>query len=247
MADSIRFLPIKEQDSVTREWDTIAPLRDRQIAAGADASYSEVLEPWILNRIDGAESIVDIGCGTGRLTSAIKARSNTVLGIDPSAKSIEIARAHDPESGYAISSAEEWVERNPTSRFEIAVANMVLMDVLDLKGVCSALASLARGHRLVATITHPCFWPTYWGYDASKEFDYNTEVIVEAPFRTSALNYSLPATHVHRPVSTYLQVFRDMGIQVTALEELRGPESKSSFPFPRFLAVEASVPARFHG
>lgn len=243
MTSDIRFLSIKEQDSVTREWDTLAPLRDRQIATGADASFSEVLEPWILDRVEGAESVVDIGCGTGRLTASIKSKTDSVLGIDPSGKSIEVAEAHDSESEYAVATAEAWVENNPQARFDVAVANMVLMDVLDLAAVCSAVASLARGHRVLATITHPCFWPTYWGYVGHVGFDYNSELIVEAPFKTSDVDYALPATHVHRPISTYLEVFRESNIQVTALHELRGPEPKSSFPFPRFFAVEASVPA----
>lgn len=223
----------------------IAPKRDEQLATNNDASFLEVLEPWILKRLVGAGTVVDIGCGTGRLTRRVQELASSVLGIDPSGKSIELARAHDTKSEYVVSTAEEWVERNPGSRFDVAVANMVLMDALDLEGICSAAALLARGGRVLATITHPAFWPIYWGYAANEGFDYSKELIVEAPFKTSSHDFALRATHIHRPLSRYIEAFHEAGLNIIHLNELRGPEAAGDFPFPRFLAVEAISESKF--
>lgn len=241
LMNSIRFLASKQQEVITKEWDNIAPMRDEQLATNNDASYLAVLEPWIINRLNGAETVIDIGCGTGRLTSEIQKAAFFVLGIDPSSKSIELARVHDKTSEYAIATAEEWVEGHPSSKFDVAVANMVLMDALDLDGICSAVAKLARGGRVLATITHPAFWPVYWGYASNDEFSYSKELIVEAPFKTSSYDFFLPATHVHRPLSRYLQAFHRAGMTIVSFEELRGTEAPNEFPFPRFLALEAAV------
>lgn len=241
MTEPVRFYRHKDEADVVREWDLIAPIRDRQVALHQDASYDHVLEPWILQRVDqlAARRIVDVGCGTGRLTSKLRLRANETVGIDPSAVSIELARAHDDATRFEVATAEEWA--GSEARFDVAVANMVLMDALDLDGIVSALAALARGGVVLATIAHPAFWPIYWDYAVSAGFSYLDEIVVETPFRTSSKSYGLVATHVHRPVETYLHSFRRHGLTMTAFEELRGPESVEKFPYPRFIGIEASV------
>jgi len=46
--------------------------------------------------VSGAE-VLDIGCGTGRISRYFSERGAKVLGIDFSAKSIEIARLQSPK------------------------------------------------------------------------------------------------------------------------------------------------------
>lgn len=239
MNEDIRIVTQKAQATVTEEWDVIAPERDAQIAGNHDSSFSQVLEPWVLGRISGAKRIVDVGCGTGRLTSKLSLGAEQVIGIDPSPTSINIARSHDPLTNYAVASIEDWVAKHPNADADLVVANMVLMDALELEAVVPALRHLARNGRVLATMTHPAFWPFYWGYATNPGFNYSDQVFVEAPFKTSTHEFGLTATHVHRPLSVYLRAFRNSGLEVTEFEELRGPESPDRFPFPRFVALEA--------
>lgn len=243
MTEPVKFYDHKDQAEIVREWDSIAPIRDHQVALHQDTSYEHVLEPWILERVDRlrAMKIIDVGCGTGRLTSKLHLRSGETLGIDPSAVSIGLARARDDTTQFEVATGEEWVRRGSNARFDLAVANMVLMDALDLDGIVGALATLARGGVVLATIAHPAFWPIYWNYAGSDGFSYLNETVVEAPFRTSSKSYGLVATHVHRPLELYLRTLRRHGLTVTAFEELRGPESIETFPYPRFIGIEASV------
>ncbi|WP_147374346.1 bifunctional 2-polyprenyl-6-hydroxyphenol methylase/3-demethylubiquinol 3-O-methyltransferase UbiG [Microbacterium sp. AG238] len=239
----MRFYARKNQADIVREWDSIAPLRDLQVSMHQDASYDKVLEPWILTRAQGADaqSVIDVGCGTGRLTSKLSERSGEVLGIDPSGVSIEIARAHDHVSRFQVATAEQWASRVECTPFDLAVANMVLMDALDLDGIVQALGRLAAGGRVLLTIAHPAFWPIYWDYAHLDGFDYLAETVVEAPFKTSSQSYGLVATHVHRPLQQYLESLDRHGLRVTSLEELRGPERLDQFPYPRFIGIEAAA------
>lgn len=239
MNERIRFLSEKNQDQVTREWDLIAPERDAQVAANRDASYSSVLEPWVLNRLGDARTVIDVGCGTGRLTSSLQHSNRISMGLDPSASSIAIARGHDGRSDYVIATVEEWTADNPEARFDLVVANMVLMDVLRLDNVCAALARLGQSGRVLLTFTHPAFWPMYWGYAGNPGFDYSKEILIEAPFKTNAHEYALTATHVHRPLSIYISALQRSGLEICHFEELRGPEDPAVFPFPRFIGIEA--------
>ncbi|MDQ1075040.1 bifunctional 2-polyprenyl-6-hydroxyphenol methylase/3-demethylubiquinol 3-O-methyltransferase UbiG [Microbacterium sp. SORGH_AS_0969] len=241
MNEDIRIVAHKAQTAVTGEWDLIAPERDAQVAGNHDASFTRVLEPWVLDRTRGARNIIDVGCGTGRLTSKLHLRAETVVGIDPSSVSIDIAQSHDDGTRYAVASAEQWAAQHPDAEIDLVVANMVLMDALHLDSFIAAIARIARKGRILATMTHPTFWPIYWGYATNPGFDYLTEAVIEAPFKTSSHEFGLIATHVHRPLSTYLQAFRTNGLKVTHLQELRGPEPRVTFPFPRFIGIEAVV------
>ena len=44
----------------------------------------------------GAQSVLDIGCGTGSLPMLLADRGITVTGVDPAAASLEVARGKDP-------------------------------------------------------------------------------------------------------------------------------------------------------
>lgn len=241
MNDEIRFLESKCQQQITGEWDLIASARDEQLRNNGDISFNRIFKPFVDGSVRDALSIVDIGCGTGRLTSGLRGTGRRVLGIDPSTASIRIARSHDSSAEYIADTLETWVDAHPHERFDLAVVNMVLMDVPDLGGFCRALSRIARGGRVIATITHPSFWPLYWNYASKTGFDYMTETIVEAPFRTTLRSYSLPTTHIHRPLSTYFDALATEGMTLTSFQELRGTESMTQFPFPRFIAFEASA------
>lgn len=192
--------------------------------------------------LDGArdaDRIADVGCGTGRLTKLLNAEGGrTVVGIDPSGESIKIARGNDPTGTYHKSTLEEFSEAFPDERFDLVVANMVLMDVSNLPEFCRSLRTIAPEGRIIATLTHPVFWPLYWGYSVSEEFDYLREIIIQAPFRTRDFDYNLTTTHIHRPVSRYINEFARHGFAITRLDELRGPEEVGEFSYPRFLAAE---------
>lgn len=241
MNEAVRFRLSKSQREITQEWDLIAPRRDEQLRNDADISFSKVLKPFFVSSLREAQSIVDVGCGTGNLSSSLRAQGRRVLGLDPSTKSVETARSYDPSGEYIVGTLEAWAAANPREKFDVAVVNMVLMDVLDLRGFCQALSHVARGGRVLATIAHPSFWPLYWNYASNQGFDYMSETIVEAPFRTTSKSYPLTTTHIHRPLSTYFTEIIASGMRLTGFEELRGAEPTKQFPFPRFIAFEASA------
>ena len=124
-----------------------------------------------------------------------------------------------------------------------AVAVMTLMTAPDLRGLAKALAGLLRTHaRFIATLTHPCFWPRYWGYEREPWFRYDRETFIEAPFVISKRQTDLRTTHIHRPLEHYLTVFAEEGFVLDALAEpMPAPDVQSLYPrrweFPRFLGL----------
>jgi len=234
----------KSTAAVIREWDALAPIRYKQIMSGEDITYRHVLVPNMLQVIGGgsANSVVDAGCGVGVLTHLLGQKYERVTGIDPSASSIEIAkRSFGVSAEFITATLESFSEQHPKFG-DLVVANMVLMDVLNLETFMdAAYRLLKRRGRFVFSITHPWFWPQYYGYDKEPWFQYSKDVVVEAPFRISTQkNCALSSTHVHRPLESYIRVFGEAGFIVSSLlEPMPSQKIAKLYPkpwkFPRYL------------
>ena len=239
---------------IGNEWDQIASIRQRQLANGEDLSFTHVLTPSVFGLLVGCNlnEVIDLGCGTGELTGQIATKASTVVGADISSTSIEIARANCSGSTnvrFYHDSAEDFARKWTGPRFTTAVASMTLMDCLNLIPFVEATAGLMdRQGSFVATITHPWFWPFYWGYNSADWFDYNQEVVLEGPFRTSSEVTERITTHVHRPLYSYIEAMSQAGLLFDRIDEpFPSQYVQDLFPerwtFPRFLALRAQKTA----
>jgi SAM-dependent methyltransferase len=228
----------KSVQAIAEEWDRIAEERNRQIRSGLDDSMSNVLAPAVLNLLDrtSTHTIVDIGCGTGWLTARLSAVAGSVIGIDVSKHSIELARREPPKHNVEYVWDEfESFSQSRGGVFTVAIANMTLITVLHLDPFIKAVSHVLQesGH-FVLTIAHPCFWPTYWGYAECPWFNYLDEIPIEAPFRIAAETTDLVTTHVHRPLGAYMSVLWRYGFVLEEMVEMVG----KGFRPPRFLAIK---------
>lgn len=235
-------------EQIREQWDRVASARDQQLRAGRDVSFEYVLKPTILDLIDTADcsSVLDAGCGTGVLTEVLAGKASAVTGVDMSSASIRIASnsASRPKNVQYFDSTLEDYLRNTSDRYSLVVANMVLQDSADLGGCLRALSSRCQPvASLIATITHPWFWPTYWGYDNEPWFKYSEEQAIEAPFRISKDTTPIGVTtHFHRPLSFYISALTAAGFELETLAEpMPAPRVQEQYPamwhFPRFLAL----------
>jgi predicted TPR repeat methyltransferase len=238
----------KNRADIEKEWDAIAPIRDIQVSQGKDISLLKVLLPAInqLTISSDFNHVLDIGCGIGFITEAFSTKANSIVGVDLSKRSIELAQKrlnHAHHVRFFYGSIEEFMEQTAPNSFSLAIANMTLMANLDLLSLLKAVAKLlCPGAHFVFTITHPCFWPDYWGYNNAEWFDYNQEIFVEAPFKISLDVADLVTTHVHRPLAQYINSLVEVGFCVeTVLEPFppidTDPEYLRNWKQPRFLAI----------
>ncbi len=236
----------KSADEMTREWDQLAEERNQQIVSGEDLSFRHVVVPSALRLLASADTstVLDVGCGTGHFTLQLSRMAKKVIAIEPSAASIRVARdvCRDASNvqfvhGYLENSVGQLAEARPTG----AAAVMTLMSVANLSAFASALASaLPGGAKFVAIVTHPWFWPQYWGYQSAAWFGYYRETFIEAPFTISRKRTKIITTHIHRPLEQYVATFFEAGFRLElALEPLPDQEVEALYPkpwsFPRFL------------
>lgn len=246
-------VPEKSAIQIALEWDRIAELRAHQIETGKDLSFTTVLLPCILalSSESKLDYVLDVGCGAGFLTGEIAKSARSVIGIDLSKESIRIAkqRLDDFANVHLIQSdIETYSADYHGEKFSLAVSNMTLMTTLSLRKTLQSIARLLiPGGILVFTITHPCFWPSYWGYAKEEWFDYSQEIVIEAEFRISLDNQTGHiTTHVHRPLELYVAMIRETGFLLNRILEPRPqadiePNYIKTWEFPRFLGISCTL------
>ncbi len=94
------------------------------------------------------ERILDLGCGTGHLTHAIRQRGANVIGIDHSATMIEQARNNYSDIRFEVADASNF---SFDEAFDAVFSNAVLHWVRDSEGAVTSIGNaLKSGGRLVA-------------------------------------------------------------------------------------------------
>ncbi|MQA87679.1 MAG: methyltransferase domain-containing protein [Streptosporangiales bacterium] len=123
-------------------WD--AGLYERSF--GYVAAYGEALIDLLDPRPD--ERIIDLGCGTGTLTSEVAARGARVLGLDSSTAMIDQARGQHPELDFEVADAHVFTFREQA---DAVFSNAALHWMTDPDAVIARVwAALRPGGRFVA-------------------------------------------------------------------------------------------------
>lgn len=136
--------------------------------------------------LDGAQRILDVGCGNGKITAEIATRvpQATVVGVDPSHEMVEFASAHygapvHPNLRFEVADARTLPYRE---EFDLVVSFNALHWVRQqdeaLQSICAAMKPGARAqfrlvckgsrHSLEHVLEQTCFLPRWERY--FKEF-----------------------------------------------------------------------------
>ncbi len=124
-------------------------------AAFPDQPGQRAVLTWLLDRLPGRATVVDLGSGTGRpVAETFAAAGHDVTGYDVSAKMVEIAREQVPAARFAQADLRELTR--PAGRADVVTAffSLLQMTRTEIDAVLAKAASWLApgGHFVLGTV-----------------------------------------------------------------------------------------------
>lgn len=244
--------------AVDELWETYAPWWQEHFTEGADPEYEEQILPLAVERVAGAQRILEVGTGEGQVARAILQAARVrggavprVVGIDASDAQITEAAARAGGAQYARASADALPFPNGT--FDAVVACLVFehIDEVDL-----AIAEVARvlepNGRFVLFLNHPLLQTPGSGWIDDQILDPPEQYWRVGPYLTEAatvehVSKGVHIRFVHRPLSRYVNTMAANGLLVEHMHEpapppgfvALAPEYLEAATIPRLLVLSA--------
>ena len=236
-----------ERDPSRDLWETHAQWWIDGFTAGADPEYEEQILPLASRELDGAATVLDIGCGDGQISRMLAARGAQVVGIDPTWNQITVAHRRGGGAAYARAAADGLPFRAAT--FDAAVACLVFEHI---DAVDEAIAEVARvvkpGGRFCFFLNHPLLQTPGSGWIDDQILDPPEQYWRIGPYLTEAetieqVELGVYIRFIHRPLSRYLNALAEHGLVLEQMVEPapppgfldRAPEYPDAATIPRLL------------
>jgi SAM-dependent methyltransferase len=210
-------------------YDEIAAWYDASVRGGSlltDLALHSLLE--LIGDV-ADQRVCDLACGQGLVARELARRGARVIGIDLSAKLLEIARRDEANEPLGISYQQDDAQALATIggvQFDGVACNLALMDIPDLVACLRSVARVVRpGGWFVFSITHPCFQTPSSGW-RSDDAD-GPGRIVRGYFAEGHWRSDNPdgvrgrVGAYHRTLGTYLNTLADAGFAPERLIEPR--------------------------
>ncbi|MEM6664709.1 MAG: methyltransferase domain-containing protein [Pseudomonadota bacterium] len=128
-------------NAVETDWDRSAEAWLEEQGEHGDWARRHVLDRVMLGRSrrPDVRHALDVGCGEGRFCRLLKARGIAAIGIDPTERLLQEARARDVDGDYRSGRAEDLPFNDGV--FDLVVSYLSLIDIAGLE---EAIAELVR-------------------------------------------------------------------------------------------------------
>ncbi len=196
------------------------------------------------------KSVLDIGCGTGWLTSIVANNAKKVQGIDISEGMIKRALEENPKHNVSYRVMNALDIRKLNYRFDVVISALTMHSISPIEKLTTVLNNvknvLKNKGKAVFLVPHPCFAHLnkrpYNTYTFRKEFRYfNKNQIYDVKLRNElGLNKFSCGFYT---LSDYFNAFKDAGLRVLKIKE---PEVPKKFKNKRELGWNLELKYPFY-
>ncbi|MEV4280002.1 class I SAM-dependent methyltransferase [Actinoplanes xinjiangensis] len=162
--------------------------------------------------VDGRR-VLDVGCGSGPLFAALRAKGAAVTGFDSSSAMVELARQRLGEDAALYVADLSQPLPFGDGVFDDVVASLVLHYLADWKAPLAELRRvLRRGGRLILSVNHPLVYKL-----AEPNADYFAITQHSAEYTFNGQRAVL--TYWHRPLHAMTDAFTEAGFRICVISE----------------------------
>ena len=188
-------------------------------------------------------TVLEVGCGEGRVTRDLRRRGYDVTGLDVSPTLVEAARGSDPSGSYVVGDAAALPFGDAS--FDLVVSYNSLIDVDDMPAAVAEAGRVLRpAGRFCACVPHPFSDAGEFTNDAADAaFVVEGSYLEEAEYELVSDRNGIVFHFVSRrfPLESYSRALESAGLAIEALREppLPGAESHRRARVPLFLLWRA--------
>ncbi len=228
-------------------WETHADWWIDGFTDGADPEYVEQIMPLAADELDGAQTMLDIGCGDGQIARLVAGQGATVVGVDQTWNCVRVAAERGGGPAFVKSGAAALPFADDS--FDAAVACLVFEHIDD---VDDAIAEVGRvlqpGGRFCFFLNHPILqapgsvWVDDHMVDPPEQY-WRLGPYLEETETTEEVELDVWIRFIHRPLSRYLNALAATGLMLEWMSEpapppgflAQAPGYAASAAFPRLL------------
>ncbi|MCA9889495.1 MAG: methyltransferase domain-containing protein [Anaerolineae bacterium] len=212
-------------------WDAVADWYHGWVGEHGSDHHRKLAIPAILDllQLKPGEKLLDIGCGSGVLSTYVQQYQADYIGVDVSQRLIAIARKQH-QGQFIVADARRLKSHSSIepAAYDACAFLLSIQDMNPLADVIhSATYALRPGGRVALLMTHPCFRIprlSGWGYDEGRKLQfrrvdrYLTPQCV--PMKSYGRKQSGKTISFHRPLSEYVTALSEAGLVIDALREI---------------------------
>jgi SAM-dependent methyltransferase len=228
-------------------WETHAGWWIDGFTEGADPEYEEQILPLAAQELQGAQRVIDIGCGDGQISRLAARLGADVVGVDPTWNQIRIAaeRGGGPVFTRSCAAALPFADAS----FDAAVACLVFEHIRDVDDAIREVARvLVPGGRFCFFLNHPLLQTPNSGWIDDQILDPPEQYWRIGPYlvedeTVEEVEKGVFIPFIHRPLSRYVNALSAAGLLLERMEEpappagflARATEYEAASTIPRLL------------
>ena len=230
-------------------WERHATWWQDGFSEGADPEYEEQILPMVAEHLQGAERVLDVGCGEGQVARLAARMGAQVVGVDPTQAQVVEASARGGGPSYARAGAASLPFAD--AAFDSVVACLVFEHIRDVDAAIAEVARvLSPGGRFLFFLNHPLLQTPNSGWIDDQILDPPEQYWRIGPYLVESetieeVEKDVHIPFIHRPLSRYINALADAGLRLTRMEEpapppgflARAQEYQDAATIPRLLML----------
>ncbi len=202
-------------------WEQHAAWWQEGFTDGVDPEYEEQILPLVDHFLRGARRVLDVGCGEGQVSRRIAGLGADVVGLDPTAAQVRVARERGGPARFVRGRSEQIPA--PDSSFDAVVLCLALEHVDQFEAALSEVSRVLEPDGLfLLFLVHPFLQTpgSGWVEDLnSGDHFWRVGPYLQDDVAIDEIAPGVQLQFAHRPLSRYVHAMGRVGLLIEDMVE----------------------------